>query len=190
MERCVDPVSLGVCDLLSRDAVALTLLPGVQIPIDTANAVLHGLEECLGPLDVRLYMEQHNSSMLARISHPFRLVDTRDDTGDLVDLAKNEVLVVAGSSYTQLAHQMSRGGLTLVQDEDAHMRWWDVTGTHEVLKWGALSKPARDCDEVRRLYAKGLQRSKVEVARVAARGDGVEGTILVAPPPARTRVRW
>mgnify|MGYP001588724344 FL=1 len=150
----------------------------------------------------------HNSTILEEVAHPFTLVDSGKDLTDLVDLcvlppmsrsptatlmflcisplrAANEVLVVAGSSYTELAHQMARGGLTIVPDKDGNRRYWTQTGTHEVLKWNDLSSSSRDCKEVRRQYAAGLERSRLEVARVAERGDAVEGTVMVHPRASR-----
>lgn len=70
-----------------------------SIPIPTANAVLAGLTDCFGPLSVRVYMERHNDTILAGLTHPFDLVDTKDgDVPDLIDLTSNDVVVVAGSA--------------------------------------------------------------------------------------------
>ena len=174
------------------ESVGNVLNPTWQIPIPMANNVLDGLEQCLGPLDVRLYMERHNSTMLAGIKHSFTLVDTGKDVDDLLDLSKNEILLVAGSSYTELAHQMSRGGLTVIPPADGvsslpypkrsqmmlilrwsqNPRWWDETGTQLVVKWTALSNSTtNDCLEIRRRYNLGKKRSKAELERVALRGD-------------------
>lgn len=136
--------------------------PDRSIPIPTANAVLSGLTACLGPLSVRLYMENHNATMLADITHPYTLVDTRDDLGDLLDLASNDVLVVSGSSYTTAAHQVSRGGITLVPDLETHQeRFWDEFGTNEVLQWGVVGREGgRDCAAVRETFERGRAKSR------------------------------
>lgn len=85
-------------------------------------------------------MEHHNkgnSTFLSDINHFYTLVDTGEDVDDLLDLAENDVLLVAGSSFTALAHAMARGGLTLVPDDDPARpvhRHWNQTGTHAVAK--------------------------------------------------------
>lgn len=131
-----------------------------SIPLPTANRVLSTLEACLGPLDVKVFMENHNATILHDLTHRFTLVDSGSDLDDLLDLAKNEVLVVAGSAYTTTAHQVSRGGLTVVPDTEEHQeRYWSLVGTNSVLKWGEVSSE-QDCAAVRKAFESGMKRSK------------------------------
>lgn len=77
-----------------------------SIPIPTANAVIAGLTECFGPLSLRVYMENHDDVVLAGLEHPFELIDTpqNGDVPDLLDLTKNDIVVIAGSAYTVVSH--------------------------------------------------------------------------------------
>lgn len=136
------------------------LTPSRSIPIETANDVVSTLETCLGPLDLKVYMEAHNNTMLAGLSHPFTLVDSGSDLADLLDLVRNDILVVAGSGYTTTAHQVSRGGLTVVPDfETQQERFWDLVGTNSVMKWGEASGGKRDCEVVQEMYESGRLKS-------------------------------
>ncbi|KAK4702233.1 hypothetical protein P7C70_g3991, partial [Phenoliferia sp. Uapishka_3] len=147
-----------------------------SIPISRANEVIHGLEECLGHLSLRIYMEAHNSTMLEEIDHPFLLVDSGRDLDDLLDLTSNEVLIVAGSGYTMMANQMARGGLTVVPNFDPNARWWETTGTNKVLKWkDFVEKGGNDCGEVRRLFDEGKERGRMEMSREKERAEVKRG---------------
>lgn len=99
--------------------------------------------------------------MLADLEHDFDLVDTDDDLGDLLNLQANEILIVAGSGYTTTAHQLSRGGLTVVPDWEGHQqRFWEKVGTNSVMKWGAMNETQRDCDLIRKKFKSGMERSR------------------------------
>ncbi|KAM0753999.1 hypothetical protein T439DRAFT_332446 [Meredithblackwellia eburnea MCA 4105] len=140
-----------------------------SILIPTANRVLKGLQTCLGDLDVKTYMENHNDTMLANLDHPSVVVDTHDDIGDMVDLAQNEIMIVAGSGYTMTTHQISRGGLTVVPNFDPNARFWEVSGTNGVLKWQEVGDAdKRDCDLIRRTFEQG----KLKGSQIPLEGSG------------------
>ncbi|KAK4705599.1 hypothetical protein P7C70_g600, partial [Phenoliferia sp. Uapishka_3] len=133
-----------------------------SIPIPVANSVISGLKKCLGPLSLTVYMENHNDTVLADLNHPFTVVDTPSPIDDLVELMKHEVLVVAGGGYTQAAHQVCRGGLTVVPDWEEHQeRYWFDVGTNSVMPWEELVEhAANDCSIVKKAFEVGKERSK------------------------------
>lgn len=81
---------------------------------------------------------------------------------DLLDLTKNDIVVIAGSAYTVVSHMMARGGLTLVPDVETHQhRYWEKTGTNEVGHWMSVANATtRDCAAVRSAFEKGRERGR------------------------------
>lgn len=114
-------------------------------------------------------METHNDTMLAELEHPYVLVDSGKDLTDLRDLTSNDVMIVGGSGYTMIGHQIARGGMTIVPQDDGSPRWWRETGTNVVLTWEDFYDGARNCDFVREQWDVGHKRSRdTALAELAA----------------------
>jgi hypothetical protein len=89
--------------------------------------------------ELSVYMEEHNTTMLAGLGEPYRIVDTRDPIDDLIDFASNRMLILDVGSYTVLAHQIAEEGITLIPDTDPFktINWYD-NGVNHVLRFHEL----------------------------------------------------
>lgn len=144
-----------------------------SIPIPLANAVVGRLRSCLPAAAVRVYMEGHSDEVLRQLAFNHSLVDTGDDLADLASLAGSCVMVVSGSSYTMMAHQAARGCLTVVPGRDKHDRIWRASGTNEVLEYEDFTERGVECAAIIERMEAGRERSRLEIARQRAKGEGL-----------------
>lgn len=113
--------------------------PARSTPIEKASQLLRKLRECGVGDELSVYMESHNDTMLHGLGEPYRIVDTGNDVDDLVDLASNRVIILDVGSYTELAHQIAEGGITIVPDQDMlEIAWHDNIGVNHLLRWHEL----------------------------------------------------
>lgn len=125
-------------DMANNTAFADPLTPERSTPIETAAQLLRKLRECGVRDELSVYMESHNATMLSGLGEPYRIVDSGDDVGDLIDLASNKVLMLGISSYTVLAHQIAEKGITVVPNIDQFGINWHDNGVNRVLRWKEL----------------------------------------------------
>lgn len=110
-------------------------------PIPVAARLLRKLRECGVKDELKIYMENHNTTMLADLKQKFRIIDTRNDLADLVDLASNQIMILAHGSYAYMAHQIAEGRLTVVPDAPLQgLPHWHFSdnGVGNILRWKEL----------------------------------------------------
>lgn len=143
-----------------------------SIPIPIANSIVGKLRSCLPAAAVVVHMESHSDEVLSHLAFNYSLVDSGNDLADLASLAGHCVLVVSGSSYTEMAHQASRGCLTIVPGGEQANRKWRTSGTNAVLEYDDFTERGIGCDAILQRMDEGRQRSRLEVARQQAKNQG------------------
>jgi len=121
------------------------LTPERSTRVEKGAELLRKIRQCGVQDELSVYMEWHNETMLRGLGEPYRIVDTGDSLGDLIDLASNRLMILDISSWTVLAHQFADGGITVVPDIDLFSITWHDNGVNHVLRWHELlSIPCSD----------------------------------------------
>lgn len=97
-----------------------------SMDLDHINTIIHDARERFAPLDIRVIMENHDDSVLDKLTFgDYTLVDSGDSMADLKMLADNDLLLLGSSSYGVLSHLLAPKGLSIVEGGDEVGKYTD-----------------------------------------------------------------